>query len=105
MGWKIFELTTASPTKKITFSGRGSVFAEGDFGGGVIGAYPISVDVSGAETVCTNYIDDVIDGSTIKSIDCPSGYYKFELTGSAGATVNLWYNDQRDMPVKQSDQI
>jgi len=97
--WKKLTLTTASNTSKVSFKGRGSIYAQGTFGSGAVGLHPITYDnddPNGAPSVASGFIDDAIDGTTIKSIDCPSGDYELNLAGSTGATVDVYYNDQRE---------
>jgi hypothetical protein len=96
--WQKLTLTTAANTAKVSFKGRGSIYAEGTFGSGAVGLHVVYREVEGgAETISTGFIDDAIDGSTIKSIDCPAGDYQLNLAGSTGATVDVYYNDQFDL--------
>lgn len=100
--WNKITLTTADNTKKISFKGRGSVYAEGTFGSGQLELHIVHhSQMGGAATVSTGYIDDAIDGSSIKSIDCPSGDYELQLNGSTGATVDVYYNDQYELGIDQ----
>ena len=93
--WKKLTLTTADNTARVSFKGRGSIYAEGTFGGGTIGLHIVYyAEDNGAATVTTGFLDSAIDGTTIKTIDCPSGDYELNLASSAGATVDVYYNDQ-----------
>lgn len=95
MSWKKLELTTANNTANVSFKGRGSIYAEGTFGGGAVELHVLYREVAqGAETAASGFLDDAIDGTTIKTIDCPSGDYQLNLSGSTGATVDVYYNDQ-----------
>ena len=98
--WKKLTLTTASNTSKISFKGRGSIYAEGTFGGGTVRAHLVYYSVDGAApAVSTGFIDSAIDGTIIKSIDCPSGDYQLNLNGSVGATVDVYYNGQVELSI------
>lgn len=89
MAWQKLTLTTAANTADVHFQGRGAIYAEGTFGGGLI-----QLHVKTSTETATGYVDDRIDGTSIKTIDCPSGDYQLNLAGSTGATVDVFYNDQ-----------
>lgn len=96
--WKKITLTTAANTRRIAFQGRGSIYAEGTFGSGAVQLHIVYREESGsAPVVSTGFIDSAIDGSTIKSIDCPAGEYQLNLAGSTGATVDVYINGQTDL--------
>ena len=96
--WKKLTLTTASNTERVSFKGRGSIYAEGTFGGGSVGLHIVYSQVDNAvQTVSTGFIDSAIDGNSVKSIDCPSGDYELNLAGSTGASVDIYYNDQVEL--------
>lgn len=90
--WTKATLTTASNIVDLGFVGRGAIFVEGTFGGGTVQVKPKTDDGQ----VATGFSYS-LDGSTTKTVDVPSGLYRFELAGSAGATVDLWYNTQVDL--------
>ena len=91
-----------SALPNLAFRGRGSIYAEGTFGGGVVGIYPIATnEAGGQQTESSDYLDDAINGTSIKSIDCPSGNYAIKLTGSTSASVTVFYNDQMDLTIDQ----
>ena len=93
--WKKITLTTANNTGRVSFRGRGSIYAEGTFGGGTVGLKIIYYAIeNGPFTVASGFIDDPIDGSVVKSLDCPAGDYQLNLAGSVGATVDVYFNDQ-----------
>lgn len=94
MAWEKLTLTTAENTIRLGFGGRGSIYAEGSFGGGSVELHLTYVDVDGSTQVSTGFIDEAIDGTTIKSIDCPRGTYELQLNGSVGATVDVYINEQ-----------
>lgn len=95
--WKITNLTSSATSFDVSFNGRGSIYAEGTFGGGTIQIKPIAADDKyGAKTVATGFIDSAIDGSVVKSRDVPSGTYRVILVGSTGASVNVFHRDQFD---------
>lgn len=99
--WEKLTLTTASNTARLSFAGRGSIYAEGTFGSGSVGLHIVHTDNdTNAETVATGFLDSAIDGTTIKSIDAPSGHYELNLAGSTGATVDVYYNDQYERDVQ-----
>jgi hypothetical protein len=98
--WQKVTLTTAAPTAKVSFAGRGSVYAEGTFGAGIVGLYVTYTNpTTGVVSVSTGYLDSAIDGTLVKTIDCPAGEYQLSLTGSVGATVDVYYNDQKVMSI------
>lgn len=98
--WQKLTLTTADNTYRIAFSGRGSIYAEGAFGGGTIGVHVLHKDgTTGALTASTGFLDDTIDGATVKTKDVPSGQYELNLAGSTGASVDVYYNDQAGMVI------
>lgn len=92
--WNKITLTTADNTARIGFAGRGSIYAEGTFGSGAIGLHILHEG-----TATTGFLDDAIDGSTVKTIDCPRGTYELNLAGSTGATVDVYYNDQHELVI------
>lgn len=99
MAWKIKTLTTAAPTDRLSFAGRGSIFPTGTFGGGTVTIKPIAVDeATNAENVAPSAVF-TIDGSTEISADVPSGYYEIELAGSTGGDVDVYYNDQSELAI------
>ena len=88
--WEISNITTASDTVRLKFKGRGSIFPDGDFGGGTVEVYfvseaPVTVSTTSAYS---------IDGSTVKTADLPAGEYDIVLEGSTGGDINLFWNDQ-----------
>ena len=90
-------VTTASPTKRLRFKGRGSLFPSGTFGGGTVEVFFVSRNTAtGVETISSTSAYS-IDGTTIKTADLPSGEYSIVLTGSTGGSVNLFYSDQNDL--------
>lgn len=98
--WKQLTLTTAGNTGKVSFKGRGSIYAQGTFGSGSVGLHPITYendDPNGTPSVASGFLDSAIDGTTIKTIDCPAGDYELNLAGSTGATVVVYYNDQLEL--------
>lgn len=97
--WKKLTLTTAANTQDISFAGRGSIYAEGTFGGGSVQLHIKYIETTGAYTVSTAFVDSAIDGTTIKSIDCPAGHYQLNLAGSTGASVTVLINDQTDLTI------
>jgi len=98
--WKKIVTFSVDGTQNVSFRGRGSIFADGTFGGGVLQLHVIARDEQGsAPSVSTGFMDDAIDGSIIKSIDCPSGEYQIQLTGSTSPTVNVYVNDQVDINI------
>lgn len=90
--WRKTALTTALNTLDLSFVGRGSIHAEGTFGGGTVEIKPKTDDGQ----IASNPFYE-IDGSTTSSADVPSGLYRLELDGSTGASVDIWYNDQVDL--------
>lgn len=90
--WLKRTLTTAINTVDLGFVGRGAIFVEGTFGGGSVLVKPKTDDTQIATNAAWT-----MDGSTTTSLDLPSGLYRFELSGSVGATVDLWYNTQVDL--------
>jgi hypothetical protein len=95
--WLVATVTTASPTQRLRFKGRGSLFPSGTFGGGTVEIFFVSIHpATGAETVSTTSAYS-IDGTTIKTADLPSGEYNVVLTGSTGGSVTLFYSDQKDL--------
>lgn len=95
--WKKTTLTTADNTENVSFKGRGSIYAEGTFGGGSVELHVISYannEPNAAKSVATGFLDSAIDGTTIKTIDCPAGDYQLDLSGSTSASVDVYYNDQ-----------
>lgn len=91
--WKKLTLTTAADNDIVAFSGRGSIYAEGTFGGGALGAYIVyRADDNGAPTVASGYMDYTL--SAAGTLDLPAGEYQLKLTGSTGASVDVYYNDQ-----------
>lgn len=92
MAWKKLTLTTADNTARVSFKGRGSIYAEGTFGGGAVGLHIYESGVAS-----TGFLDEAIDGATVKTIDCPSGHYQLDLAGSTGASVDVYYNDQLEL--------
>lgn len=98
MGWQILNLTTASNTGRVSFSGRGSIYAEGTFGSGTLELHPIAKNADGTEAVSSGSLYD-IDGTTVVSADVPSGHYELDLAGSTGADIDVYYNDQKDQVI------
>jgi len=95
MNWKKKTLTTADNELDVAFTGRGSIYAEGTFGGGSLGAYILFREVqNGPLSTSNGFVDQAIDGADIKSIDCPTGAYRLKLEGSTGASVDVYYNGQ-----------
>ena len=95
MSWEKFTLTTADNVQRIAFNGRGSIYVEGTFGGGTVQVKPVTINPStNVKEVSTGFLDDAIDGTTIKSKDVPSGLYAIELNGSTGASVDVYVNNQ-----------
>ena len=95
--WQIGTVTTASPTQRLRFKGRGSLFPSGTFGGGTVEIFFVSINTAtGAETVSASSAYS-IDGTDIKTADLPSGEYDIVLTGSTGGSVTLFYSDQKDL--------
>lgn len=93
--WKKVTLTTANNTANVSFTGGGSIYAEGTFGGGSVELHIVYVEKDGGQsTVSSGFIHDAIDGATVKSISCTSGHYQLDLSGSTGASVDVYYNDQ-----------
>lgn len=96
MPWQISTLTTAAPTKRVSFVGGGSIYAEGTFGGGALELHPIAdADSSNndVETISTGSLY-TIDGATTVSADVPSGHYQLKLANSLAASINVFINDQ-----------
>lgn len=98
MTWRIITLTTAANTQKVSFAGRGSIYAEGTFGSGILELHPVAQNTDGTQTVSTSSLYD-IDGTTVVSADLPRGTYELDLSGSTGASVNVYYNDQKDQVI------
>lgn len=97
MSWKKLTLTTAGNKKRIAFVGKGSIYAEGTFGAGVVEVHIVFKEADGAAaSVSTGFIDDAIDGVDVKSKEVPSGHYELVLSGSTGATVDVYCNDQKE---------
>lgn len=90
--WKKIPLSTSTNVIDIGFVGRGSIFVEGSFGGGTI-QVKLKTDTG---QLSTGFAYE-LDGADLSSVDVPSGLYRFELVGSTGATVDIWYNDQVDL--------
>lgn len=93
-------LTTASNTMNVSFKGRGSVFIEGTFGGGAVGVHPRYRAINDSRaplSTTTAFLDDAIDGTTVKSLGVPSGDYVLDLAGSTGASVSVYINDQKEL--------
>lgn len=98
MTWRILTLTTAANTAKVSFAGRGSIYAEGTFGSGTLELHPVAKNTDGTESISSGSLYD-IDGTTVVSADVPSGVYQLDLSGSTGATVTVYYNDQKDQVI------
>lgn len=96
--WNKVTLTTANNTTPLSFKGRGAIYAEGTFGSGQIELHIAYASEPGAAvSISTGYLDDALDGTSIKTIDCPAGDYQLQLTGSTGATVDVYFNDQVEL--------
>lgn len=90
--WQKATVTTASNILDLGFVGRGAIFAEGTFGGGTV-----QVKMKTDDGQITSGFGYELDGTTTKSVDVPAGLYRLELAGSAGASVDIWYNTQVDL--------
>lgn len=99
MAWIIKNLTTAANSVDVAFKGRGCLFADGTFGDGVVELRPISIGDDGVKVVSTGFIDTAIDGTDLKSLDVPAGHYRVTLSGSTGADLNIWCNDQVEVQI------
>lgn len=95
MMFRVYTLTTANPKMRLGFGSRGSLFAEGTFGGGSLRLYPVGEDdVTKLPVTSTSSLGDAIDGTTVKSMDIPAGAYDLVLEGSTAATVRVYLNEQ-----------
>lgn len=95
--WQTATVTTASPTQRLRFKGRGSLFPSGTFGGGTVEIFFVSRNTqTGAETTSSTSAYS-IDGTDVKTADLPAGEYSIVLTGSTGGSVTLFYSDQMDL--------
>jgi len=93
--WVKHTLTTASNMVRVSFIKGGSIYAEGTFGGGEIQVKPVYIDsVTNAPLATTGFLDEAIDGTTVKTKDVPPGHYELDLNGSTGATVDVYTNEQ-----------
>lgn len=90
--WQKSTVTTASNVLDLGFVGRGAIFVEGTFGGGTV-----QIKMKTDNGLVTTGFGYELDGSTTKSADVPAGLYRLELAGSAGASIDIWYNDQVDL--------
>lgn len=96
--WKKLNLTTASDNEKISFVGNGSIYAEGTFGGGTIQIAIVVIDPDNSvPTISSGFLTSVIDGTTVKTVQVPSGLYQLTLSGSTGGDVDVYYNDQIEL--------
>ena len=98
--WKKVTLTEANPTQDVSFRGRGSIYAEGTFASATVRVYILYQEVeNGLKVESSGFLDSAIDGSTIKSIDVPSGHYRLKLNTPSGASVEVYYNDQHELVI------
>jgi len=92
--WNISNITTASDTVRLKFKGRGSIFPDGDFGGGTVEIYFVSTNPATGVIVVSSTSAYSIDGSTVKAADVPAGEYDIVLANSTAGDVDVFWNDQ-----------
>ena len=92
MSFEIANITTASDTVRIRFDGRGSIFPDGDFGGGTVEIYFVGRNGTVSSTSAYS-----IDGTTIKTADLPFGTYDIVLENSTAGDLDIFYSDQQDL--------
>ena len=97
--WTTLTLTTADNVANIAFKGRGSVFIDGTFGGGAVEVRPVVIEADGTRSTSVGFIDQAIDGATIKSLDAPSGHYQLTLAGSAAGEVTVYLHNQIEVGI------
>lgn len=94
--WQTVNLTAANLTANVSFRGRGTIYAEGTFDSGTIGAHLLLKGTDGKYTASTGFINTAIDG-TVKTADLPAGDYQLTIAGGMGSEdVTVYYNDQSD---------
>lgn len=92
--WRTFNLTTAAPNSGHAFNGRGSIYAEGTFGGGAINIHLVAQNEQNGPKQTSTGAVRTIDGTNVSDADLPSGEYQISLVGSTGGDVTVYYNDQ-----------